>query len=115
MKTEQLVARFIEIGVAQNEALLRDEITGFNRLYDEKVAVLEELKARPGDMRHALVSLHDHANLQVRLNAAKATLAVAPTAARKTLEAIRESRLQPQAGDAGMSLWNLERGVFKPT
>jgi hypothetical protein len=31
------------------------------------------------------------------------------------LELIASSRKYPQAGDAGMSLSNLERGIFKPT
>ncbi|MET0705817.1 MAG: DUF2019 domain-containing protein, partial [Tardiphaga sp.] len=46
--------------------------------------------------------------------AAKLTLAVAPVEARAQLQAIADSKWFPQAGDAGMSLWNLERGVFKP-
>jgi hypothetical protein len=68
-----------------------------------------------GMMIKALDSLFEHPNMQVRLNAAKATLAVAPKAARQALEAIAASRHHPQAGDAGMSLWNLDEGVFKPT
>jgi hypothetical protein len=47
--------------------------------------------------------------------AAKLTLAVAPAAARQMLESIQNSDEQPQAMDAGMCLWNLDRGVFKPT
>ena len=47
--------------------------------------------------------------------AAKETLAIAPVAAKQLLAAIRESNEQPQAMDAGMCLWNLDRGVFKPT
>jgi hypothetical protein len=40
---------------------------------------------------------------------------VAPEAARALLQKIAGSKEYPQAGDAGMSLWNLDRGVFKPT
>jgi len=50
-----------------------------------------------------------------RLNSMKATLALAPDAARRALEALAASREFPQAGDAGMSLINLDRGIFKPT
>ncbi len=53
--------------------------------------------------------------MQVRVNAAKATLAVAPQQARQMLQAIADSQWQPQAGDAGMCLWNLDRGVFVPS
>jgi Domain of unknown function (DUF2019) len=79
------------------------------------VAIEDELKARAGDQRRELLSLYSHPNAQVRLNAIKATLAVAPELARRALQAIADSREYPQAGDAGMSLWNLERGIFKPT
>ena len=41
--------------------------------------------------------------------------AVAPPEARRKLEAIADSQWFPQAGDAGMSLLNLDRGIFKPT
>ncbi len=111
----ELVDRFKEIGLAQDEALLHDEISKFNRLYDEKVAITEELKVRPGDQRRALLSLYTHANAQVRLNAAKATLAVAPLEARLALQKLANSHEYPQSGDAGMSLVNLDRGIFKPT
>jgi len=60
------------------------------------------------------MALYTYPNMQVRVKAAKATLAVAPAAAREQLEKIAASDWQPQAGEAGMSLWNLDRGVFKP-
>lgn len=112
---DQLVHRFIEISLAQNEALLLDEIAKYNRLFDQKIAVLNELKSRPGDRRRTLLSLFAHPNVQVRLNAAKATLAVEPAAARQLLQSIADSPDFPQAGHAGMSLVNLDRGIYKPT
>ena len=115
MPVKQLAERFVEICIAQDEALLEDELRKFNRLFDQMQTVLNELKNRDGDQRRALLSLYDHPNMQVRLKAAKATLAIAPEAALHALQEIRESRHYPQAGEAGMSLWNLERGVYKPT
>lgn len=115
LTTQQLVARFLEITLAQDEALLEGHLSKFNRLFQEMRSVLEELKARDGDQRRALLPLYEHPNAQVRLKAAKNTLAVAPNEALKVLEAIASSGEYPQAGEAGMSLWNLERGVFKPT
>jgi hypothetical protein len=114
LTVEQLVERFAAIGVQQDEALLWNDVAKFNKLYDQKKAVEEELRSRPGDQRSELAGLYVHKNAQVRLNAAKATLAVVPEAARKMLETIANSRKYPQAGDAGMSLWNLDRGVYKP-
>jgi hypothetical protein len=111
---EQLVERFVAIALDQDKALLRREHAKFNRLFDEMEAVESELKARDGDRRRALLSLYNHPNTQVRVKAVKATLAVAPEAARGELKEIAESRKYPQAGEAGMSLLNLERGIFKP-
>lgn len=115
MSIEQLVQRFVEIGVSQDDALLRENTADYNRLFDRMQDVVQELKRRDGDQRRALIALLEHPNFQVRLKAAKATLAIAPQAARQTLEGIRTANWQPQSMDAGMTLWNLERGVFKPT
>lgn len=115
MTTKELVDRFATIGVAQDQALLGGEIAKFNRFFEQMSGVANELKARDGDQRTALMTLYDYPNMQVRLKAAIHTLAVAPTAARQQLEAIAETHWMPQSGDAGMSLSNLDRGIFKPS
>jgi hypothetical protein len=112
---EALVERYAALGVAQYEAELDDNLRKFNRLFHDVTAIEAELKSRAGDQRTALLKLYDHGNMQVRLNAARVTLAVAPVAARGLLLAIRESRWMPQALHAGMSLRNLEKGVYRPT
>jgi hypothetical protein len=61
-----------------------------------------------------VLTLYDHPNMQVRVKAAIKTLGVAPEAARKVLEAIRASKWQPQAMDAGMILRGLDDGEYKP-
>ncbi|WP_458756637.1 DUF2019 domain-containing protein [Afipia sp. TerB] len=111
----ELVQRFADITTEQDRALLGGKIVKFNRLYDRMQEVCDELKRRPGDQRRELIALFDFPNMQVRLQAARLTLAVAPIEARAQLQAIADSNWMPQAGDAGMSLWNLDRGVFKPT
>lgn len=115
LSDDELVDRFVEISLAQDLALLRSEVAKFNRLFDRKTTLLNELKSRKGDRRRLLLSLFNHPNAQVRLNAAKATLAVEPDAARTMLHAIEDSKEFPQAGNAGMCLWTLEEGIFKPT
>jgi hypothetical protein len=115
MAAAQLVQRFAAIGVDQHQALLRREHGKFNRLFDELTVIVNELKRRPGDQRRELLPLYEHPNPQVRLNAVKATLAVAPEHARRTLEEIARSRKYPQAGDAGMTIDSLEWGIFKPS
>jgi hypothetical protein len=115
LSVEQLVQEFASLAIEQDEALLSNAQSKANRLFWKLEAVESELRARPGDQRTALLPLYDNENMQVRVKAAKATLAVAPHAARAQLEAIRESKWQPAALEAGMSLINLDRGIFKPT
>lgn len=115
MSSADLVERFAQIVVAQDVALLGGKRSTFNRLFQQMMDVTNELKVREGDQRRLLMKLYDYPNMQVRVQAAKLTLAVAPVAAREQLEAIAETHWMPQAGDAGMSLSNLDRGIFKPT
>lgn len=42
MTNDQLVERFVEIAVQQDEALLRDEIAKFNKLFSQMNAVDQE-------------------------------------------------------------------------
>jgi ParB-like chromosome segregation protein Spo0J len=114
MSIDQLVQRFVEIGIAQDDASLRENISQYNRLFDRMQDVVQELKRRDGDQRRALIALLEHPNFQVRLKAAMATLAIVPRAARQTLETIRAANWQPQSMDAGMTLRDLDRGTFKP-
>jgi ParB-like chromosome segregation protein Spo0J len=115
MSVDQLVERFTAIALDQDKALLRNEYAKFNRLFERMEEVKGELRARSGDERRALLRLYDHPNAQVRLKAVKATLAVAPESARRMLEIMAESGEYPQAGDAGMTIDALDRGVFRPT
>lgn len=114
MTTEQLVQLFADLAVQQDAALLYRAQGEVNRIYFKLDAIKKELKSRPGDQRVALLPLYDHKNMQVRVKAAKATLAISPQAARAQLEAIRASGWQPQALEAGMSLGFLDEGVYKP-
>ena len=115
LSVDQLLERFTAIALEQDQALLMDEIARFNKLFDQMDAVKKELRSRSGDQRRALLALYDHPNIQVRLKAAVGTLAVEPESARKLLQTIAESREYPQAADAGMTLGELDRGIFKPT
>jgi hypothetical protein len=111
---EALVEAYIAVGVQQDRAIESFDTKTFNRLYPRKRAIAEELKSRPGDQQTYLVPPLQHPNWQVRLNAAKELLVVAPAEARETLVAIAESRHFPHAGDAGMCLWTLDQGIFEP-
>lgn len=114
LSTDQLVARFTEIALAQHNALIGGEIRLFNRLFKKMTAIESELQSRPGDQRSALLSLLDHADIGVRWKASTATLAVAPQAARRTLEAVAKSGEMPIAGHAGMNLRFFDARSSKP-
>ena len=81
VSVEGLVERYAAIGRRAVRGELDDKSAKFDRLVDDLIAVEAELKSRTGDERAALLKLYDHPNMQVRLNAAQATLAVAPEAA----------------------------------
>jgi hypothetical protein len=113
MTVDELVDRFAEIGVAEDQALLCGEHKKFNRLFTQMNEVDQELRRRGLEARRALIQLFDHPNMQARLQAAKWSLGVAPDVARKVIEEIPASQWQPQAMEAGMTLWNLDEGIFK--
>ena len=114
MTATELVARFVDIGISQSLALDRLDSRDFNAHVEELIAVTEALKRRESD-RRSLVALLDHVDLQVRLNAAKATLATSRKRAIRALGEIAATRRMPQAADAAGCLRNLSDGVFRPT
>jgi hypothetical protein len=108
MTVDELVEQFVAIAVYQEKAIFDGETAKFNRLYDQMEEVRKELKSRPGDQCQALLPLYAHANTQVRLRAALATLENEPGAARKVLEGIANSRRDPEAAaDALAAIWKL--------
>jgi Domain of unknown function (DUF2019) len=115
MSGNELVEQFAASAMRQFNAELESDIAKQNNCVEEQMAIAAELKTRSGDQRSALLKLYDHPNIQVRLNAARLSLAVAPTTAREVIQAIKNSKQYPQAMDAGMCLWTLEQGIFKPS
>jgi hypothetical protein len=113
-RVKELVAKFIEIGTAQYRAVYVIDNASYNRLYKAMEHVRAELKAMPGDQRRALLPLLSHPNVEVRLKAAHSVLALYPDLARKALEDIRDSGIEPQNGDAATSIRRLDEGVYVP-
>lgn len=88
LSTPKLVERFISTEVDQFQAELQGDIAKQNKCVRVATAIAKELKNRPGDQRSMLLELYKHPNVQVRLMAAKLTLAVAPSAGRQLLESM---------------------------
>ena len=115
ISTDELVNRFAEYAVQQDDASLENDVAKVNRLFWKLKDIEQELKDREGDQRSALLRLYNHPNAQVRVKAAKATLAIAPVQARAALQALADSKEYPPALEAGMSIDMLNRGIYKPT
>lgn len=115
LTAEELKRLFEQLCIQQYDALEGNAIASYNRRYDKILAIQNELKSRPGDQRRILMSLFGHPNMQVRLTAAHANLAVDYIAARRELQAIVDEQWFPQSGDAGMTLDNLDSGFYRPT
>jgi Tfp pilus assembly protein PilN len=94
---------------------MEGDSTRFNRLVDQKIAIVDVLRSRPDDRRALLTGLYEHQSLRVRLNAALDTLAVAPLPARTVLERLRDWKFQPYAAEAWNILDSLDEGTFVPT
>ena len=109
---QELVAQFLSIGLAQFDAAYVVDTRKYNRLYQKMDVVLDELKRREGDQRRALLPLLDHPNVQVRMMAAQAVLAISPTLARSAFVSVRDSNEFPQAMNAGMTLRALDNGSY---
>lgn len=114
LSVANLVKRYAELGIEEDKASIKDDaVERITLIRQQMWAIQDELKSRPGDQRRALLALYDHPKLTVRLAAARATLAIAPQDARKMIEWIA-SLGGPVAGDAGMCLWALDKGVLVP-
>lgn len=113
LTVSQLVDRFTALGLEQYEAERHGETAKFNRLFDEVVRIKDELAGRAGDQRSALVTLFDHPNPQVRLNAAQRALAVSPVAARQALQRLWDNKEFPQAANAHQTLTALDEGTSR--
>jgi hypothetical protein len=111
---QELVARFVSIGLAQYDALYVVDTKKYNRLYGKMEDIRNELKRRVGDQRRALLPLLDHPNAQVRMKAAHTVLAISPDIARKALESVRDSGILPQCADASGTLRALDDGTYVP-
>lgn len=114
LSIEDLARLFVRLAIANDDALLGFETRKSKKILSQLWAVVAELKSRPGDQRTALLSLYGHGNPEVRLQAADATLAIAPVAARQILESMKDIH-GPQRLHAGMKIYFLDRGIYKPT
>ncbi|MCW4116147.1 DUF2019 domain-containing protein [Aurantimonas sp. MSK8Z-1] len=112
---DDLVAPFLELGLAQDKADQEVSQRKKNRAILARFDVEAELKRRPDDQRRLLRPLYDHSNVQVQLHAASATLALFPEEARRKIEEIASWHFPSTGLEAGMLIWTLDKKIFVPT
>jgi Domain of unknown function (DUF2019) len=112
---QDLVAAYLDVSLREADAVERGEIAKVRKLFDERMQIDRSIRSRGLQARKSLIPLLKHRNAQVRLNAAKQLLAVAPKEARATLEDLAAHGPSQQRGEAGMCFWYMENGIFKPT
>ncbi|WP_376988668.1 DUF2019 domain-containing protein [Bosea sp. R86505] len=115
LSNEEIVQRFEQLCIEQYDAMDREERGRVNRLIWRIHALEMELKSRPGDQRRLLRRFFGHSNMQVRLSAAHANLAIDYPAARREIQDIANSKWEAQCLDAGMTLINLDNGIYRPS
>lgn len=98
LSVDQLIEKFVDLTLKQYDALQGGEIARYNRQFGRVMAITDQLKSREGDRRDALLVLFSHPNPQVRLTAARATLAIAPSAAREVIQSIADSESVSASG-----------------
>lgn len=111
---DELIARFLALGIEQDEMEMAGYGARRNRAIRERFAVVAELKSRDGDARRLLVRFYEHQNIQVQCNAASATLALFPKEARRKLEQISNWKFGVTSLEAGMRLRAIDTGRYVP-
>jgi len=109
-----LLQQFVQLCLAQHEALVDLDTRRYNKLFDQMTAVIDELKSRDGDQRRLLTNLYSHANAQVRLKAAINTLAHDREQAMQVLQQIVDRKEKPQLPYAWGMLDAIKEGRYVP-
>lgn len=113
--TDQLVTLFESVAEKQFQAAEDSKSLNYNRLYRQMTIIVDELKGREGDQRHALLRLRTHENDQVRLKASIHTLAIDYEGSRSVLQALADRGLFPTGMDAKGILRALNEGRYVPS
>jgi hypothetical protein len=111
MTANQLIQRFVEIALAEYQALELGDTAKHNRLFDRMTEVMAEYLVRPVEQRRALMALYLHPNVQVRYEAAYLTKDIATEEARRVLEIISDENEYPQAANARGLIRSLDEGM----
>ena len=114
LSDEELVNRFATAAKQMGAAVLDSRTRQANRIFDIMWSIDATLRSRGKEARLKLLPLLDDKDRFVRYYAAKKLLGVVPDKARAEIERNGKYTFDAICGDAGMTLYNLDSGVFKP-
>jgi hypothetical protein len=114
LSDEELVTRFAEAAKQRGAAVLDSATRRANRIFRHMWSINNELRFRGKAARLKLIPLLDDKDRFVRYYAAKHLLSLVPDRARAEIERNAKYTYDAICGDAGMTLYNLDTGVFKP-
>ena len=114
LSNNELVTRFAAAAKERGAAVLNSETRRANRMFDQMRAIDSVLRTRGRDARLQLLRLMDDKDRFVRYYSALYLLGMVPERARAIIEWNHKYWFDALAGDAGMTLHNLDTGVFKP-
>lgn len=112
MSVDALVEAFEMACLGQSEALKRLATNSYNKSFRSMMTARDELNTRKE--RPLLARLYDHADPQVRYQAALATLAFFPEKARAVIQIIGDDHEWPSDALARGTLRMLDDGTFVP-
>jgi|WetSurMetagenome_2_1015567.scaffolds.fasta_scaffold1234643_1 hypothetical protein len=115
LSTDELVDLFEQNAIEQDRVIFKEQISKYKEVFGESDAIYAEFQKRGHDALRALMRLYKSPNMQVRLQAARLTIAVAPAEAQSVLENIARFGHVPQSANArgklealGVKWWELK-------
>jgi Domain of unknown function (DUF2019) len=111
---DELIACFISESKQMGTAVLSHETRKANRIFQHMWDIDLELRARGGEARLKLAPLLDNNDRFVLYYAAKKLLSLVPDRARAVIEDVANPIYDALSFDAGMCLYALDEGIFRP-
>jgi hypothetical protein len=107
LSIDELVNLFQQNSTEQDRVIFKEQVSKYKEVFGESDAISAELQKRGPDALRALTRLYDDPNMQVRLQAARLTVEVAPAQAQSVLLNIARFGHVPQSANARAKLRHL--------
>jgi hypothetical protein len=114
LSNDELLGRFVELGVRRHDAALELDTETCNKLVDKTGEIFSVLKSRGEETHRLLLPLMHHENAGVRLAAASYCFSIEPIAARAALQSFNGEDERHESA-MGMTLLFLhDKGQWTP-